>query len=216
MAAPSVYTNSKLEQHIAECHHNSTIDLSNGNYNDKDMEIVVEQAMKGKKCKALVLCRNNITKDGALKLAEGLQNNTSLEKLNLGYNNIGDIGVEYLTEALLKSNKTLLKLHLQSNSITANGAEHLAKMLTMNRSIRHLGLDYNSIGDRGVQLLSLALRSNSVTVDIAPTCEVSDDDYFLFTTLKIIDAISLDACRRITHPSDLCLVDYVSNMISFD
>jgi Ran GTPase-activating protein (RanGAP) involved in mRNA processing and transport len=142
------------------------------------MEIVVEQAMKGKKCKTLVLHHNKITKEGAFKLAEALKNNTSLEKLNLGYNNIGDTGVEYIVDALLKSNKTLLKLHLQSNLITEKGTEHLAKMLTMNRSIRHLGLDYNIIGDRGVQLLSLALGSNNGKVDHASNCEVGDDDYF--------------------------------------
>jgi Ran GTPase-activating protein (RanGAP) involved in mRNA processing and transport len=178
MAATSDYTNSKLEKCIAQLHYNSTIDLSGGTYTDKDMEIVVEQAIKGKQCKELVLHHNTITQEGALKLAEALRNNTSLEKLNLGYNNIGDTGVKYLVDALLNSNKTLVKLHLQSNSITEKGAGHLADMLKINRSIRHLGLDYNSISDRGVQLLSLALGSNSVEVDHASNCEVSDDDYF--------------------------------------
>jgi Ran GTPase-activating protein (RanGAP) involved in mRNA processing and transport len=178
MTSNSNYKNSKLEQRIAQFYYDSTIDLSEGAYTDKDMEIVVEQAINGKKCNALVLHHNNITEEGALKLAEALKNNTSLKKLNLGYNSIGDTGVEYVVEALLKSNNTLTKLHLQSNSITEKGAGHLAKMLTINRSIRRLGLDYNSIGDRGVQLLSLALSSNSIEVDHISNCEVSNDDCF--------------------------------------
>ena len=184
MADTSDYANSKLGQRIAQFQKKSKIDLSDGTYTDRDMEIVIEQVIKGNKCQELVLYRNNISKEGALKLAEALKNNTSLKKLNLGYNRIGDKGVEYIVEALLQSNKTLAKLHLQSNYITEKGAEHLAEMLRMNRSIRHLGLDYNSIGDRGVELLSLALSSSRITSNHAPSCEVSDDDYFIFYTKK--------------------------------
>lgn len=184
MADTSDYANSKLEQRIAQSQNKSIIDLADGTYTDRDMEIVIEQVIRGNKCQELVLYRNNITKQGAFKLAEALKNNTSLKKLNLGYNNIGDTGVKYIVEALLQSNKTLVKLHLQSNYITEKGAEYLAEMLRMNRSIRHLGLDYNSIGDRGVQLLCLALSSNSVAANGAPSCEVSDDDYLILYTKK--------------------------------
>jgi Ran GTPase-activating protein (RanGAP) involved in mRNA processing and transport len=156
-----------------------TLDLSEGGYTDEDMKVVVEHMMVHKRCNALLLHHNQITEKGVLQLAEALKNNISLKKLNLGYNNIGDRGVEYIVKPMLMSNNTLAKLHLQSNSITEKGADHLAKMLRINTAMRHLGLDYNNIGDRGVKLLSLALSSTGVEINHASNFEVHGNDYFL-------------------------------------
>ena len=169
MANYSDPANWKGYQSIVKCYSTFIIDLSNGDYNDDDMQIVAEHVKAHKQCKQLVLHRNHITEEGALHLAEALTNNTSLQKLNIGYNSIGDTGVRYIVKPLLKDNNTLTKLHLQSNSITEKGADYLANMLRMNRRIRKLGLDYNSIGDEGVRLLSLALY---------PDSEVCDNKFF--------------------------------------
>ena len=83
-------------------------------------------------------------------LAKALKVNTSLTKLNLFGNSIGDEGAMHLTNAL-KVNTSLTKLNLNANSIGAEGAKHLAEAHKLNTSLTTLGLSSNDIGDEGAE-----------------------------------------------------------------
>ncbi|CAF1059890.1 unnamed protein product [Didymodactylos carnosus] len=76
-------------------------------------------------------CR--ITERGAAHISNGLGNerrqNSKLQTLNLGYNEIGDAGAEQIAKGL-KFNRTLLVLNLSSNDISDNGSEKLAAVLS--------------------------------------------------------------------------------------
>ena len=65
------------------------------------------------------LDKNGIGDDGAAALADALKENTSITELNVGNNYIGDAGVTALAEAL-KMNKTLTTLSIPSESIRSD------------------------------------------------------------------------------------------------
>jgi Ran GTPase-activating protein (RanGAP) involved in mRNA processing and transport len=122
------------------------------------MKTVVKHAMIKNRCKRIRLRDNNITSHGALTLAEGLNNNMTLESLDLRNNFISDLGVRYLSSSIIYSN--LKTLNLESNDITAEGAQYLAQMLKNNRTLTELYLSKNHLGDRGVELLTNALNDD--------------------------------------------------------
>jgi Ran GTPase-activating protein (RanGAP) involved in mRNA processing and transport len=132
---------------------------------DQDMNIVVKQAMINKQCTKLSLIANSITPNGALILANGLENNSTLEKLNLLDNRIGDIGVRCLTKPLSINNTVLKTLHLGRNGITDDGAEYLAQMLKTNKTLTHLFLYTNEITNEGVAMLTNAIQNHNNTLE---------------------------------------------------
>ncbi len=147
-----------MEQLIIEGGRGWTVDLDEQNINDRDMRIVVKYTMIKSRCKRIRLRDNNITYQGALILAEGLNHNLMLESLDLRNNYISDLGVEFLSFAIIHSN--LKTLNLESNGITADGAEHLAFIIKNNRTLTELYLSKNHLGDRGMELLANALNDN--------------------------------------------------------
>jgi Ran GTPase-activating protein (RanGAP) involved in mRNA processing and transport len=105
---------------------------------------------------------------GAMAVAKALQlaPNSSLTKLFLSDNRIGNEGAKYLADALMK-NSTLIKLDLDKNCIGDDGAEALAEVLwsydtVNNTSLSYLDLHGNNIGDRGAIALAKALTHNRV------------------------------------------------------
>ena len=90
--------------------------------------------------------------------------NTSLEKIDLGINRIGDEGVKELAEAL-KANTTLENISL-GIKIGAKGAKHLAEALKENNSLEKIDLGENDIGAKGVKELAEALKVNTTLENI--------------------------------------------------
>ncbi|XP_078390046.1 NACHT, LRR and PYD domains-containing protein 3-like [Cetorhinus maximus] len=79
--------------------------------------------------------------------------------LRLRSNNLGDSGAKLLLKALRNPESKLQELGLEENSLTDSSAGDLAFALSTNRSLTHLNLSNNKLGDSGVRILSVALRS---------------------------------------------------------
>ena len=86
---------------------------------------------------------NQITDDGAIKIAKSLKDNTSLLGLNLNCNNIGDAGAIALAEFLV-SNTTLEYFSLAQNQISDIGFELICKALKVNKTLLGLTIDHNN------------------------------------------------------------------------
>jgi Ran GTPase-activating protein (RanGAP) involved in mRNA processing and transport len=160
------YQNPELEEKIEQHHRRSTVELSDQNLIDKDMQIVVKHAIIRKKCKELRLTSNEITCDGAWILSEALNNNKTLKDLSLWNNRICDTGVIYLAQILLINNNTLRILNLGKNKITDVGAGELAEMLRKNQTIIELYLGENEISDDGVRMLAKSIEKYNTTLEI--------------------------------------------------
>ena len=105
----------------------------------------------------LNLRQNNLGIDGAMSIAQGLIDNTSLKLLDLTSNRIGSKGVMLLCEAL-KDNSTLNSLFLNTNGISSEGAYALSDlMLDRQGQLMELHLAWNLICGTGLNSLFTAL-----------------------------------------------------------
>lgn len=113
----------------------------------------------------LDLSWNNIRLEGANKIAEGLAKNNTMEIANLGWNGFGDAGAAACAE-MLKENKTLEELILSNNRIRMEGSVCLAGAVSENSTLKVLRLQYNELSDDGIIAWLATLRENSGTLKI--------------------------------------------------
>ncbi|XP_067882422.1 NACHT, LRR and PYD domains-containing protein 3-like [Heterodontus francisci] len=136
------------------------LDLSDNNLGDSGVKLLSE-ALRNPDCKIqkLGLVENNLTASCIEDLASTLSTNRSLTDLDLNFNKLGDSGVKLPFDALRNPDCKIQKLKLVENNLTASCIEDLASALSTNRSLTDLNLNYNKLGDSGVNLLSEALRN---------------------------------------------------------
>ena len=161
-------------------------------------------------CEYLADCRNislnklimnkcNLGVSGADKIGKILCNN-SIASVTLGYNGIGDVGVEKLVE-YLKCNKTIKHLDLLDNDITSNGAIHLRKLFSLNHTtVNSIELDKNPLEDEGVDLI---LQSITINMEYVGLCNtgITSSCSSVSTALHKIKSISFsppDNCDGIS------------------
>ncbi|CAF3740535.1 unnamed protein product [Adineta steineri] len=110
----------------------------------------------------LNLGMNKIGDLGAQYLANALQQNKTLTTLIILASQIGDLGAEYLANAL-KQNKTLTTIDLHSNTdIGDQGAHHFANTLQENKILTTLNIGWNSVGVTGIEHFINVLRQNKI------------------------------------------------------
>jgi Ran GTPase-activating protein (RanGAP) involved in mRNA processing and transport len=161
------YQNTKLEEIIQQEKNHSKIYLYQQNLTDRDMEIIIKQAIDKKQCKELYLGSNKFTSIGVSILADALNNNNQiLESLWLYDNQVCDDGVYSLVKALSMNNKTLKKLDLGNTKITNVSVKHLAQMLKINKTLTHLYLNQNEIADNGIRILASTIQNHNTTIEV--------------------------------------------------
>ena len=158
------YQNTKLEQVITRAQPQSLVKLTGEMLNDEDMDIVVRQAINGKRCTELDLMANDIRLKGASIIGNGLCDNRSLEHLNISYNHIGDGGVRFIVQSI---NRSAVKiLDLGETYMADEGAMSIAEILKTNRTLTRLLLNENEITDRGLTSLIRVLTEQNRTLKI--------------------------------------------------
>ena len=109
--------------------------------------------------KALGLGSNGITDKGAEHLAEMLKTNRTITWLALAGNQIGDRGVQLLTETLAYQNTSLLVLSLHVNkAISDASVDAITNMLQHNKSLKKLWMQDCNISEDGKAKLREAAR----------------------------------------------------------
>lgn len=111
----------------------------------------------------LCVWSNQITAEGVIQLAHALQSNGTLEVLNLGGNDMGDVGAHALAE-MLRCNGTLRRLHIANANIGRKGANDLASGLATNTVLHGIDLLHNPIGWDGAAAFLSVLRNFNRTV----------------------------------------------------
>ena len=82
---------------------------------------------------------SKITSEGAIKIAEAIKVNKTLQELYITNNNISDDGAAAISNAL-KSNNSLQILGMSWNKITSEGAKSIAKAIKVNTTLHTLYL----------------------------------------------------------------------------
>ncbi len=93
------------------------------------------------------------------KSENGLPVLPKMNRLDMSYNELGDVGTIRLTRAISKRSKVhMTEISLSGNDMGSKGIESIMNKLLQHNLIT-LNLDNNSIGDQGCQLVAASLRS---------------------------------------------------------
>ena len=89
---------------------------------------------------------------GAILVAEAISKNTSLQELDISYNDIQDYGSIAIGKQL-KFNKTMEHLNMSANRITNKGLQCIAETLYVGTGLCKVNISYNRITYEGVVIL---------------------------------------------------------------
>jgi Ran GTPase-activating protein (RanGAP) involved in mRNA processing and transport len=96
-------------------------------------------------------------------IANGLDSNTTLQKIDLSGCVLRDGGVSILAQTLGSRNTTLQKLYLECNGITSTGVSVLLDAMEQSSHITDLDLRSNPhIGNEGASRLARTLGNNAL------------------------------------------------------
>lgn len=181
---------------IAEAFMNSktliSLDLSSNLFGYKGFHSVARCLESCPRFESIYLSGNYVN-DGENILQESLLfQNSSLQILDLGGTNLGDLGIESMSKSLGESTK-LHTLYLYGNDITAKGMQHLLIGLSGNTSLHTLDLGSNNIGSKGAEYLSKILDHNIQISNLQLYGNNIADDgmLFLIPSLKINDRLEI-------------------------
>jgi Ran GTPase-activating protein (RanGAP) involved in mRNA processing and transport len=131
---------------------------------NRDIWIVIKEAIINRQCTQLWLNSNKITFIGASILADALNDNKTLEWINLDNNQLGDRGIYFLVKTLSNNNNVLHTLHLRNVGITDQGAKYLVEMIQTNKTLIIFQIGMNQISDDGILLLVNAIKNDNTTI----------------------------------------------------
>ena len=178
---------------ICDCTKPCSLELNYNGLGDMGVMDICHAIVRNKITK-LELVKNDITVEGT-KAVAFLLSNTSLEELDISYNDIGDIGAERLSEKLTCS-VTLKSLAMRYCNIGEEGACELACSLTNNSSLQILWMNGNAISHCGATELAVALYTNNTLKELSLTGDATIDhatapdilaSFYENTTLTYLD-----------------------------
>jgi hypothetical protein len=106
------------------------------------------------KIKGFTLAQKRVGKDEAQALGKTLEKLPNLECLDLRYNNLGNEGLQSLLPSLARLSQ-LRDIKLRRNDISGEaGAKLLIQLMQSLPSLQNLELEYNTLGDAGLQTLA--------------------------------------------------------------
>ena len=108
----------------------------------------------------LSLHDDNLEAHGALNIARGLQNTSSLTEFYISNNNIGSEAADYIA-AVLSQNTGLLKFYIHDNNLGTTGAIKIARGLQSTSSLTEFTISNNNIGSEAANDIAAVLSQNT-------------------------------------------------------
>jgi hypothetical protein len=129
------------------------------------MKILCEIPFKDKTVTELDASGKNLGSEGALVVAEYLDGNGALTRINMSKNTLATKEAGEALGNMLKANSVLTELDVSSNAIPHDGsgfAQGISKGLPDNEALTSLDISDNGLYAEGTKLLAEALKSNQI------------------------------------------------------
>ena len=137
-----------------------SLNLSNGDFREKDLIEICKNLENNKSLKSLNFCENKIKDNKNFSIiCDSLKKNTTITSLNLSWMNLKELNAKYISE-LLYQNTTLKKLNLNGNKLADEGTKIVCQSLFKNFSLHTLLLSYNYIRKEGLKEICCLLNQN--------------------------------------------------------
>ncbi|CAM4924679.1 unnamed protein product [Rotaria socialis] len=215
----------------------TSLDLRNNQISDLGVQFLAVSIIHST-IEVLNLESNCITADGAVYLAQIIQDSRTLTELYLSNNNLGDRGVQYLANALggdkrntqeqsnnnisITNQTTLQHLYLGQNGVGDEGLKYLCDMLMTNRKLTWLWLSGNEFSDQGVKSLWHVLADYDITLEWLfldsnklITDSSLDDVMYMLKQNHTLKTLYINNCN-LSHESKLKLLKMIKTKVDFD
>lgn len=171
--------------------------LTDSQFRGNSVQILCEGLKESNSLQRVYLVNNELNGAESARQISNMLSGSCLRELYLGENNLGDEGVEVLSQGILFGNTALRHLDLRSNGITPTGALSLQGLIVSSLYLLSLNLSSNELSNlgttalarglqhRGCQLQKLDLNSNEV--DTAGAKAVA----FMLRTNKTLEDLNL-------------------------
>jgi Ran GTPase-activating protein (RanGAP) involved in mRNA processing and transport len=147
------------------------------NAGDETTEAIATALPQSKSLQVLCLCNCGVTPHGAVRLAQGLRRNTSLRRLNLDCNCIGDSGLTELASVLPHPSLTALSANnsdITDDSMRAKGLTQIQELSLENNRITNKGALWfaENLHDGSCCLTWMRLQGNEITKEGGETVKL--------------------------------------------
>jgi Ran GTPase-activating protein (RanGAP) involved in mRNA processing and transport len=195
--APALYRNTSIK----------VLDIGRNDLNGMESARLLRDILRSNKTMtALDLSMNYFGQTaGAVEcIADGLDRNSALLKIDLSNCALSDVSVSILAQTLGSRNTTLQNLTLDNNYITSTGVGVLLETMEQNsHHITDLDLQHNSIGNEGASLLARSLGNNALpnlTRLSLSGCDIFDDGFITLVSAleQNTSLLYLDFCDEYT------------------
>jgi Ran GTPase-activating protein (RanGAP) involved in mRNA processing and transport len=134
--------------------------LRNNRLSDKDVEHIADGVNDNVTLQSLDLSYNEIQYRGAQAVARILSHNSELRELNLEWNHFRTAGSFVILNEGLLFNNTIKRFNLAWNGIDDDGGVVLGKIIGEN-AIEEIIVSHNKIGPRGADAIAKGLKSST-------------------------------------------------------
>ena len=138
---------------------NTTLTNLNISAVSKEAKQIADALQENKTLQILDISHNNLSYDGAVAISECLKTNVSLTELKMSGNNIKDIGVNKIAGAL-EVNNMLKHLDISFNRLSLYGAVAISRSLKNNKTLHKLNISKNWISKEGIMRIVVACTKN--------------------------------------------------------
>jgi Ran GTPase-activating protein (RanGAP) involved in mRNA processing and transport len=135
-----------------------TLDLSSNHFDEEGIHELTTALSLNSTLTELNLNWNSFGSKGAQYLGDLLRHSSTLKTLHLRGTGIGITGTQRITEALQTGKSPLTSLDLGANNIEDLGAFHIAEMLSSNNTLTSLDLGDSQIKDQGIEYIVRSLQ----------------------------------------------------------
>lgn len=132
------------------------------------LEILGEAIAENVKLEVLIMRENKLKWVPYASFWENMKNNTSLQKINVSKTDLSDRVLEKLSNYLVNPSLRLVDLDISRNQITDLGLQNLAEALIKNSQLKFLNLSQNMIRDAGLRpLVNYLSQPNCTLVELS-------------------------------------------------